>query len=156
MIADHASHEPAGGTGLAMMLIGHLEELIRHRRVVLAVGSYPINPSRAEIISAEHTGLLIGASPIGGGLEGAVPIATKESTHNLLRIGSSVTEPNLMSSLRTAKTCLDELAARADLTIEIAGMFYRSSDCYLHVALDAQRLTVIAYPQVPSARGCSN
>ncbi|WP_377806581.1 hypothetical protein [Azospirillum sp. A29] len=155
MIADHAGQAPAAA-GVAMMPVAHLEELIRQRRLVLAVGSYPINPSQAETISAEDTGLLIGASTIGGGLTGAIPIATKETTHNLLRIGSSVAEPHLLTSLQTAKTCLDELAARAGLTIEIAGMFYRSSDCYLHVALDAQRLTVIAYPQVPPARGCSN
>lgn len=156
MIADHACQEPASGAEVAVMLAGHLEELIRHRRLVLAVGSYPINPSPAEIISADDTGLLIGVSPIGGGLVGAVPTATKETTQNLLRIGSCMAEPYLLSSLRTAKTCLDELAARAGLTFEIAGLLYRSSDCYLHVALDAQRLTVIAYPQVPPAHGCSN
>lgn len=152
MIADNASLGPAGAAGVAMMLVGHLEELIRYHRVVLALGSYPINPFPAQSISAGDTGLLIGASRIGGGVEGALPNAVEGTAHKLLGTGHLVAEPYSLSLLQIAMKGLDELAAKAGLTIEIAGMLYRSSDCYLHVASDAQRLTVIAYPQVPPAR----
>lgn len=156
MIAGPGTPEPAGGTTIAIMLVGPVEELIRHHRLVLAIGNFPITPAPAGSISVEDAGLLIGATCFDVDRHEVPSNAIEGTRHNFLGIGHFVAEPYLQSLLPIARTGLDELAARGGLTIEIAGTSYRSSDCFLHVALEEQRLTITAYPQVPPTRGGSN
>lgn len=156
MIAGAGTPEPAGGATIAIMLVGPVEELIRHHRLVLAIGAFPITPAPAGSISVEDAGLLIGATCVDVDRQEVPPNAIEGAGQNLLGIGHFVADCYLQSLLPIARAGLDELAAIGGLTIEIAGTSYRSSDCFLHVALDEQRLTITAYPQAPPTRGCSN
>lgn len=156
MIDGQGRHEPIHDAEMAMVLVGPLEELIRHQRLVLAEGSYPIAPSPAQSIWVEANRLLIGGTRSAGGIVDTRPYRSEGASRNLIGIGYYVAEPYVQSLLPIAKTGLDELAARAGLTIEIGGTSYDSSNCYMHVALDDQRIIVTVYPQVPPHRGCSS
>lgn len=156
MIASPPIPQPAGDAAIALMLVGPVEELIRHHRLVLAIGHFPISPTPATSASAKGFGLLIGDSRVGVPAYETRPAGIEDSWPRILGIRSFVVDTYLQSLLPIAKTGLDELVARGGLTIEIGGKSYQSSGCYVHVDLNGERLTITAYPQVPPVRGRSN